>query len=214
MRCEESPVICLSLLPTREGAQAVVVSVPPKTLAFWTNVTLFQFISPTSVVFLQIFPLLNIIEQAPLLISCFSQRPNYHMTFLLILITFRTTTFTHDSASKEESVSTPTSTRLLYALWTSNLQTLMSSGLRFVSRPSLSFSVSLTALPILQTLFCHEAITSEHPQAEFFHLRDFNVHHREWFKSSHTDVGGVEALAFSSAEHTFPRAWAKWFSRR
>ena len=84
-------------------------------------------------VFPQIFPLLKIIHQVPLLIVCFSQRPNYHMTFLLILITFRITTFTHDSASKEESVSILTSTRLLYTLWTSILQTLMSSGLIFLS---------------------------------------------------------------------------------
>jgi len=44
---------------------------------------------------------------------------------------------------------------------------------------------------------CHEAMTSEHPQAEFLYLRDFNVHHREWLKSSHTDIGGVDALTFS-----------------
>ena len=44
---------------------------------------------------------------------------------------------------------------------------------------------------------CHEAMTSEHPQAEFLYLGDFNVHHREWLKSSHMDVKGVEALTFS-----------------
>ena len=44
---------------------------------------------------------------------------------------------------------------------------------------------------------CHETVTSSHPQAEILYLGDFNVHHREWLNSSHTDSGGIEALTFS-----------------
>ena len=33
--------------------------------------------------------------------------------------------------------------------------------------------------------------------AEVLYLGDFNVHHTEWFGSSHTDTGGREANSFS-----------------
>ena len=38
---------------------------------------------------------------------------------------------------------------------------------------------------------------SSHPHAEVLYIGDFNVHHTEWFKSTHTDVGGIEAFHFS-----------------
>ena len=44
---------------------------------------------------------------------------------------------------------------------------------------------------------CHESLLSSHPHAEVFYIGDFNVHHTDWLKSTHTDVGGIEAFHFS-----------------
>ena len=38
---------------------------------------------------------------------------------------------------------------------------------------------------------------NSHPHAEVLYIGDFNVHHTDWFQSTHTDVGGIEALHFS-----------------
>ena len=38
---------------------------------------------------------------------------------------------------------------------------------------------------------------SSHPRAEVLYIGDFNVHHTDWLKSTHTDVGGIEAFHFS-----------------
>ena len=44
--------------------------------------------------------------------------------------------------------------------------------------------------------FCHESLLSSHPHAEVVYIGDFNVHHTDWLKSTHTDVGGIEAFHF------------------
>ena len=44
---------------------------------------------------------------------------------------------------------------------------------------------------------CHESLLSSHPQAEVLYIGNFNVHHTDWLKSTHTDVGGIEAFHFS-----------------
>ena len=44
---------------------------------------------------------------------------------------------------------------------------------------------------------CHESLLSSHPHAEVLYIGDFNVHHTDWLKSTHTDVGGIEAFHFS-----------------
>ena len=44
---------------------------------------------------------------------------------------------------------------------------------------------------------CHESLLSSHPRAEVLYIGDFNVHHTDCFKSTHTDVGGIEAFHFS-----------------
>ena len=41
---------------------------------------------------------------------------------------------------------------------------------------------------------CHESLLSSHPHAEVLYIGDFNVHHTDWLKSTHTDVGGIEAF--------------------
>ena len=43
----------------------------------------------------------------------------------------------------------------------------------------------------------HESLLSSHPHAEVLYIGDFNVHHTDWLKSTHTDVGGIEAFHFS-----------------
>lgn len=59
-------------------------------------------------------------------------------------------TFTYCSASKETSMLIPTPIHLLHSSWTLTLQTLASSGFRFVFQLPL-YSVSPTALLNLQT---------------------------------------------------------------
>ena len=44
---------------------------------------------------------------------------------------------------------------------------------------------------------CHESLLPSHPHAEVLYIGDFNVHHTDWLKSTHTDVGGIEAFHFS-----------------
>ena len=44
---------------------------------------------------------------------------------------------------------------------------------------------------------CHDSLLSSHPHAEVLYIGDFNVHHTDWLKSTHTDVGGIEAFHFS-----------------
>ena len=44
---------------------------------------------------------------------------------------------------------------------------------------------------------CHESLLSSHPHAEVLYIGDFNVHHTDWLKSTHTDVGVIEAFHFS-----------------
>ena len=44
---------------------------------------------------------------------------------------------------------------------------------------------------------CHESLLSSHPHAEVLYIGDFNVHHTDWLKSTHTDVGRIEAFHFS-----------------
>ena len=44
---------------------------------------------------------------------------------------------------------------------------------------------------------CHESLLTSHPHAEVLYIEDFNVHHTDWLQSTHTDVGGIEALHFS-----------------
>ena len=44
---------------------------------------------------------------------------------------------------------------------------------------------------------CHESLLSSQPHAEVLYIGDFNVHHTDWLKSTHTDVGGIEAFHFS-----------------
>ena len=44
---------------------------------------------------------------------------------------------------------------------------------------------------------CHESLLSSNPRAEVLYIRDFNVHHTDWLKSTHTDVAGNEAFHFS-----------------
>ena len=44
---------------------------------------------------------------------------------------------------------------------------------------------------------CYESLLSSHPHAELLYIGDFNVHHTDWLKSTHTDVGGIEAFHFS-----------------
>ena len=41
------------------------------------------------------------------------------------------------------------------------------------------------------------SLLSSHPRAEVFYIGDFNVHHTDWLKSTHTDVVGIEAFHFS-----------------
>ena len=36
---------------------------------------------------------------------------------------------------------------------------------------------------------CHESLLSSHPHAEVLYIGEFNVHHTDWLKSTHTDVG-------------------------
>ena len=43
---------------------------------------------------------------------------------------------------------------------------------------------------------CHEPLLSSHSCAEVLYIGDFNVHHTDWLKSTHTDVGGIEAFHF------------------
>ena len=44
---------------------------------------------------------------------------------------------------------------------------------------------------------CHESLLTKHPHAEILYIGDLNVHHTDWFQSTHTDVGGIEAFHFS-----------------
>ena len=44
---------------------------------------------------------------------------------------------------------------------------------------------------------CHESLLTSHPCTEVLYIGDFNVHHTDWLKSTHTDVGGIEAFHFS-----------------
>ena len=44
---------------------------------------------------------------------------------------------------------------------------------------------------------CHESLLTKHPRAEVLYIGDFNVHHTEGLQSTHTDVGGNEAIHFS-----------------
>ena len=44
---------------------------------------------------------------------------------------------------------------------------------------------------------CYESLLASHPRAEALYIGDFNVHHTDWLKSTHTDVGGIEAFCFS-----------------
>ena len=44
---------------------------------------------------------------------------------------------------------------------------------------------------------CHESLLTSHPHAEVLYIGDFNVHHTDWLKSTHTDVGGIEGFQFS-----------------
>ena len=44
---------------------------------------------------------------------------------------------------------------------------------------------------------CHESLLTKHLHAEVLYIGDFNVHHTDWFQSTHTDVGGIEAFHFS-----------------
>ena len=160
MGFEESPVTCLSLLPTRgvmgggggRGAPALVVSVPPKTLAFW-NVILFKFISPTFVGFFSnLFSVEHHLAGSSPNILLLSETQLSHDILVNSFNNISNNNLHSWFRFKGGVCVYPTSTHLLYTLWTSDLQTFMSSGLRFISWPSLSFSVSLTAFPILQTL--------------------------------------------------------------
>ena len=38
---------------------------------------------------------------------------------------------------------------------------------------------------------------TSHPHAEVLYIGDLNVHHSDWLKSTHTDIGGIEAFHFS-----------------
>ena len=43
----------------------------------------------------------------------------------------------------------------------------------------------------------HEFLLTKHRHTEDLYIRDFNVHHTDWLQSTHTDVGGIEAIHFS-----------------
>lgn len=105
----------------------------------------------------------------------------------------------HDSVSEEDVLLVLTPTRLLHASCTSYLQTLTSSGLRFVSQLSLFFRYihcspsNTTFMTFFDGLNSRrKASTSTNPQAEDLHIHqgNLNIYHRVWLKSSNTDGVG------------------------